>query len=137
MEPQALKKTQFSSQYAVKQNLILLHGLFGTLSNWQSVVKEFSNDYHVYTPELPLFDSIISESHLNRLVKYLEQFIDEHHIENPILVGNSLGGHVAILYTLKTPRPCLQINFVGQLRSLRKHLWKFISTNRGFRIYKG
>lgn len=101
MEPQALKKTQFSSQYAVKQNLVLLHGLFGTLSNWQSVVKEFSKDYRVYTPELPLFDSIISESHLNRLVKFLEKYIDEHHIENPILVGNSLGGHVAILYTLK------------------------------------
>lgn len=103
METQALKIAQFTSQNAVKQNIILLHGLFGALSNWQSVIKEFSKEYHVFTPELPLFDSIISESHLNRLVRFLENYIDEHHIENPILVGNSLGGHIAILYTLKHP----------------------------------
>jgi 2-hydroxy-6-oxonona-2,4-dienedioate hydrolase len=104
METQALKIAGFTSENTVKQNLILLHGLFGALSNWQSVIKEFSRDYHVFTPELPLFDSTISDSHLNRLVKFLEKYIDVHHIQNPVLVGNSLGGHIAILYTLKHPQ---------------------------------
>lgn len=101
MKTEALKPSQLSSQISVKQSLILLHGLFGTLSNWQSVIKKFSRNYHVFAPELPLFDGMISESHLNRLVKFLEKYIDEHHIERPILAGNSLGGHIALLYTLK------------------------------------
>lgn len=84
------------------KDIILLHGLFGQLSNWTSVSKRFSFQYQVWSPELPLFNATIGQS-LNRLVTFLEQYIAQNQIIKPVLIGNSLGGHIALLYTLKYP----------------------------------
>ena len=101
METQTLKQSILLQQSPKKQSIVLLHGLFGALSNWQTVIDNFSEEYEVFAPQLPLFDSVISKSHLNRLVLFLENYIIENEIENPVLVGNSLGGHIALLYALK------------------------------------
>ncbi len=85
------------------QPIILLHGLFGNLSNWEYVAQTFSADYRVIIPRLPLFDISLKESSLNKLVSFLENFIKKRALKNVILMGNSLGGHVALLYTLKNP----------------------------------
>lgn len=84
------------------KDIILLHGLFGNLSNWKSVEKKFGLEHQVWAPELPLFSNIIGQG-LNKLVLFLEQYINQNQIEKPVLIGNSLGGHVALLYTLKHP----------------------------------
>lgn len=84
------------------QDIILLHGLFGNLSNWKSVSSKFAAQHQVWTPELPLFSKIPGRR-LDRLVLFLEQYIEKNNIKKPILIGNSLGGHVALLYTLKHP----------------------------------
>ena len=36
--------------------LLLLHGLFGALSNWKSVVQHFRENYRVVIPLLPIYD---------------------------------------------------------------------------------
>src|SRR5689334_19223310 len=81
----------------MKQNMILLHGLFGQLSNWDSVVEQFGTSYNVYVPSLPIYDTPKTDP-LYFLVEYLENFIASNNLKNIILIGNSLGGHVAILY---------------------------------------
>ncbi|SDG59617.1 alpha/beta fold hydrolase [Chitinophaga filiformis] len=81
----------------MKQSMILLHGLFGQLSNWDSVVEQFGVSYNVYVPALPIYDTPKDES-LFFLLEFLEGFIKDNDLKNVILVGNSLGGHVAILY---------------------------------------
>ncbi|KAA8478494.1 pimeloyl-ACP methyl ester carboxylesterase [Arcticibacter tournemirensis] len=85
------------------KDIILLHGLFGTLSNWYNVQKEFSKKYRVFIPELPLLDIYTGGNRLDKLVEYLDNYITENNISRPALVGNSLGGHIALLYTLKYP----------------------------------
>ena len=82
----------------MKQNMILLHGLFGQLSNWDSVVEQFSAFYNVHVPSLPIYDTPKHDP-LYFIVEYLEKFIEDNRLKDVLLVGNSLGGHVAILYT--------------------------------------
>ena len=81
--------------------LILLHGLFGTLCNWENVVSHFSVNYKVIAPFLPIYDSNLREATLDSLLSYLENFIKLKKLEKVTLVGNSLGGQVALMYTLK------------------------------------
>jgi pimeloyl-ACP methyl ester carboxylesterase len=86
----------------MKQSMVLLHGLFGQLSNWTSVIEQFGSSYAIYTPELPLYDTPRTDS-LFFLVQFLEHFIDNNKLKNIILIGNSLGGHVAVLYASMHP----------------------------------
>jgi pimeloyl-ACP methyl ester carboxylesterase len=81
----------------MKQDMILLHGLFGQLSNWDSVVERFGTSYNMHVPSLPIYDTPKHDP-LYFLVGYLESFIARSNLRDVILVGNSLGGHVAILY---------------------------------------
>jgi len=83
--------------------VILLHGLFGNLSNWGHVAHEFSSTHRVIIPRMPFYSNPISRERLDDLVYYLENFIAHHALEHVILMGNSLGGHVALLYTWQNP----------------------------------
>jgi pimeloyl-ACP methyl ester carboxylesterase len=81
--------------------LLLLHGLFGALSNWEGVVNRFSKNFRVVIPMLPIYEMPIKEAGLEGLRKFVEDFIAFKKLEDLIIMGNSLGGHIALLYTLK------------------------------------
>lgn len=83
--------------------IILLHGLFGNLSNWRSVIDEFSSSHRVIVPRLPLYSIPISKERLDNLVDYLDDFIETNELKDIVIMGNSLGGHVAILYACRRP----------------------------------
>jgi pimeloyl-ACP methyl ester carboxylesterase len=83
------------------QVLLLLHGLFGALSNWEGVVDRFSKNFRVVIPMLPIYEMPIKEAGLEGLRKFVEDFVAFKKLDELILMGNSLGGHVALLYTLK------------------------------------
>src|SRR3978361_439386 len=80
------------------QVLMLLHGLFGALSNWEQVVNRFSPRFRVIIPLLPIYEMPIKEAGLEGLRKFVEEFVALKKIDNLIIMGNSLGGHVGILY---------------------------------------
>jgi pimeloyl-ACP methyl ester carboxylesterase len=82
------------------ETLMLLHGLFGALSNWQDVIDNFKHRYRVVIPLLPIYSMPLRQAGLDGLVKALEDFIIKKELDNIILMGNSLGGHVALIYTL-------------------------------------
>ncbi len=82
------------------QVIMLLHGLFGALSNWEEVVNRFSPNYRVIIPMLPIYEMPIKEAGLEGLRQFTEDFVKMMALENMIIMGNSLGGHVGILYTL-------------------------------------
>lgn len=86
----------------MKRSLILLHGLFGNLSNWTSVVEHFNAKYDIHVPLLPILDEH-KEDELEYLVNWLSNYIDANGLQDVILVGNSLGGHVATLYAHQHP----------------------------------
>jgi len=81
--------------------MLLLHGLFGALSNWEGVVNRFSKNYRVVIPMLPIYEMPIREAGLEGLRKFVEDFVAFKKLENMTIIGNSLGGHVALIYTLK------------------------------------
>jgi len=80
--------------------LILLHGLFGALSNFQDLFAHFCKSYRVIIPMLPLFDMGL-DTGVGTLAKHVQRFIDAMELDQIHLLGNSLGGHVSLLYTLK------------------------------------
>jgi len=82
------------------QVLMLLHGLFGALSNWEEVVNHFSTKFRVVIPLLPIYDMPIKEAGLEGLRIFVEKFVELKKLDNIIIMGNSLGGHVGLLYTL-------------------------------------
>lgn len=83
--------------------LVLLHGLFGALSNWESVIEKFSTEYRVMIPMLPIYEMPIKQAGLDGLVKHVEGFVAMMGLTDMKLMGNSLGGHVGLIYTLANP----------------------------------
>lgn len=83
--------------------LILLHGLFSNLANFQHTVKHFSSDYRVIVPFFPVLEMPLDATNIDGLVEFLEAFTEELQLSQFTIVGNSLGGHVGIEFTLKHP----------------------------------
>lgn len=93
--------------------LLLLHGLFGALSNWQGVIDHFSQKYRVIIPLMPIHDMPIKEAGCEGLTVFIEEFIDHVNLDKFSLIGNSLGGHVALIYTLKHPEKVQRLILTG------------------------
>lgn len=84
-------------------NLVLLHGLFGALSNYEHVIEHFKERYTVVIPMLPLYDLPIISTNVKNLAKYLGEFLEHKQIDKANLLGNSLGGHIALVFTKSNP----------------------------------
>ena len=86
------------------QSIIILHGLMGGLSNFHGVLDYFSKKkYKVIIPELPVYSQPISNTSVKSLSEFLLEFIQFKELQNVILLGNSLGGHVGLLFTKNYP----------------------------------
>lgn len=81
--------------------MLILHGLFGALSNFTEVLAHFSTSYRVIIPMLPIYDMPIVTTSVRALAKHLRQFIEFKELKGVHLLGNSLGGHVALVYSSK------------------------------------
>jgi pimeloyl-ACP methyl ester carboxylesterase len=93
--------------------LILLHGLFGALSNFDSLIEYFKHHNKVVVPMLPLLDLDLLHTSVGGLEKFVHKFIEFHDFQNVHLLGNSLGGHVAILHVLKNPERIKSLILTG------------------------
>jgi len=93
--------------------LMLLHGLFGALSNWEFVVNRFSSQLRVIIPMLPIYEMPIKDAGLEGLRKFTEEFVAMMKLEDMIIMGNSLGGHVGLLYTLNNPTKVSKLILTG------------------------
>ncbi len=81
--------------------LVLLHGLFGSLSNFSGIIDYYKKYNKVVVPKLPLLDLDLLHSTVGGLSKFLKEFLNTRNYTNVHLLGNSLGGHVALDYVLK------------------------------------
>ncbi|MBC5775967.1 alpha/beta hydrolase [Pontibacter sp. KCTC 32443] len=93
--------------------LLLLHGLFGALSNWKGVVDYFSQNYRVVIPLMPIYEMSLHKAGVPGLVHFVEDFVKFKKLDNLSLLGNSLGGHVALVYTLNNPDKVKRLVLTG------------------------
>jgi esterase len=85
--------------------VIILHGVFGTSDNWQTFAKQLADRYQIFLPDQrnhglsphdEAFDyHVMSED--------LREFIEEHKLENPVILGHSMGGKVAMFFATIYP----------------------------------
>lgn len=103
-ENEIIKEGEF--QYFEKgegHTIIILHGLFGALSNFEELVDEFSKNFRVVVPIMPMYDLPILQTNIKNFTKYIEDFINYKQLNNFTVLGNSLGGHIALVYTKQNP----------------------------------
>lgn len=87
--------------------VVLLHGMLGALENWTETIAALAKaGRRVVAPTLPVYDLPDSETSVAGLMQYTARFTKALGLARPVLVGNSLGGHVALLYAVKqTEKP--------------------------------
>ena len=95
------------------ETLLLLHGLFGAMSNFADLIEHFRKSYKVVVPILPLFDLDIFHTSVGGLQKFVNKFIETRGYSNIHLLGNSLGGHVALVHVLKHPEQIKTLTLTG------------------------
>lgn len=96
------------------QPIIVLHGLMGGLSNFDTVTSFFAgNGYKVVIPELPIYTMSLLKTNVKSFAKYLREFVDFKAFENVILLGNSLGGHIGLYHTKLYPEKVKAIIITG------------------------
>jgi len=93
--------------------LLLLHGLFGALSNFSGIVDHFSPRYNVVIPILPIYEMPITKVSVSGLVEHVEAFVKYKGYDHVHALGNSLGGHIAILFTLRNPEVVSSLILTG------------------------
>ncbi len=93
--------------------LLLLHGLFGALSNFFDIIEHFKATHKVVIPILPLYDLPLEESTVVGFVDYVERFVAWKKYDKVIVMGNSLGGHIALIYALRNPEKIKGVVLTG------------------------
>jgi len=94
--------------------IIVLHGLMGALSNFESTFNHFSsNGYQVLIPELPLYTLPLIKTNVKNLANFLKEFMEFKKIDSAILLGNSLGGHISLYFAKHHPEKVTALVLTG------------------------
>jgi pimeloyl-ACP methyl ester carboxylesterase len=85
--------------------LVILHGLFGSLDNWMTLGKAFAENHTVYlvdqrnhgaSPHDDIFD-------YDAMASDLDKFLKSNKVNNPVLIGHSMGGKTVMRYAQLHP----------------------------------
>lgn len=94
--------------------IIILHGIMGSLSNFSGVFNYFpKKGYHILIPELPLYDLPLLRTNVKNLALFVKKFANYKNLDKYILLGNSLGGHIALYYSKLYPENVLGMVLTG------------------------
>lgn len=77
--------------------LLFLHGMFGGLSNFDGLIREMEESgRRIWVPRIPLYDMKRSELDIPALADWTRDFMEHFGIAKPVVLGNSMGGHIAL-----------------------------------------
>jgi len=93
-------------EFGSGQPLIILHGLFGQSDNWNTLAKSFAEKgFHVFTLDQrnhglsPHSDEWTYQA----MASDLKEFIDDHGLEKPVIIGHSMGGKTVMFFETMYP----------------------------------
>ncbi len=95
------------------KTLLLLHGLFGALSNFQDLIDRFKDEYNVVLPLLPIYELPLRSLSVTGLVRSVEKFVEFKGYDKVSVLGNSLGGHIALLYAMNNEHKIESVILTG------------------------
>jgi len=92
----------FFRHYGSGSPVIILHGVFGISDNWVTIGRRLAEKFEVFIPDLRNHGQSSHSPTFNyfALVDDLLEFIEEQEIEDPVLIGHSMGGKVAMNFVL-------------------------------------
>ena len=94
--------------------IVILHGLMGGLSNFDGVANYFpAKGYKVIIPQLPIYTQNILKTNVKAFAKFVKDFITFKKLDRVILLGNSLGGHIALYHAKMYPEKMLGLIITG------------------------
>lgn len=96
-----------------EKTILLLHGLLGALSNFTGIIEHFGATHNVVLPLLPIYEMPIRSVGVGGLVKHIEEFVEHKGYDKVHVIGNSLGGHVALLYAMAQPEHIASVTLTG------------------------
>lgn len=103
--------------------IVLLHGMLGDLSNWTHTIEDLAHQgYRVITPVMPVYDLPLRKTSVPGLASYMHDFMQHIGLDQTVLVGNSLGGHIALLYALDHPERVAAMVLSGSSGIYEAHL---------------
>lgn len=99
-------KLNFYQAGAGPDSLIILHGLFGSAGNFRTLARKFSETCSVYCLDLRNHGASPHDNDISfgAMAADIIEFIEDHHLHAPVLLGHSLGGKVAMQVALTCPK---------------------------------
>jgi pimeloyl-ACP methyl ester carboxylesterase len=98
--------------------LVVIHGGGGDARTWRNNIVELSEKYTVYAPDLPGYGGsqpLDGKYYIPELSAFLGSFASNLGLERFYLMGHSMGGGVALDYTLKSPQKIKKLVLVSSL----------------------
>src|SRR2546426_9137411 len=96
--------------------MILVHGLGGSHANWLAVGPGLAAHARVFAPDLPGFGRTPLDgrsAHVRASVEFLDRFLDTVGGGPAVLVGNSMGGLIAMMEAAERPEKVAGLVLVG------------------------
>ena len=115
MEYQVKEEGQFKyiETQGGEHNLLLLHGLFGALSNFSGILDQFGSRFNVIVPILPIFELPLKKATLGGLLDHVNAFVEFKGYDKLHVLGNSLGGHISLLFAFSNPDKMSSLTLTG------------------------
>ncbi|MGZ8178037.1 alpha/beta fold hydrolase [Williamsia sp. SKLECPSW1] len=96
--------------------LLLIHGMAGSSATWDAVVEPLSRRYRVVAPDLPGHGASSKprgDYSLGAFAAFLRDLLDHLGIDRATIVGQSLGGGIAMQFTYQHPERCERLVLIG------------------------
>jgi esterase len=93
-------------EFGSGEPLVILHGLFGTLDNWQTIARQLADNFTVYIVDLPNHGRsphTKGEFDYSEMSDAVAEFLTKNWIHETRLIGHSMGGKLAMQLALQQP----------------------------------
>lgn len=110
------------------KDVILLHGWGQNTIMMDYIASFLCNHFKVYNIDLPGFgksDEPKEAMSIEDYVSFLNEFVKENNIENPIIIGHSFGCRIALLYAYKYPVHKMVLTGAAGVKPKRTIEWYF------------